>query len=224
VIEIDGIAVPTTVAELVDPTRTALVLIDVQNDFCSPGGSVDRAGGSLRMYDAALPRMRRLVAAARAAGVPVIHVRMLSLPGGASESAGWLRLRVRAAGSYGGLGENGVWRYTEPGTWGADFVDGLGPEGDEPVVDKYRSSGFFGTNLDTVLRAAGAANVVVIGCTTEGCVDSTVRDAGFRDYVAVVPEDAVASDSQQLHDAALTVLRAYRADVVRTADIVQAWR
>jgi nicotinamidase-related amidase len=78
--------------------------------------------------------------------------------------------------------------------------------------------------LVAAARAAGAANVVVIGCTTEGCVDSTVRDAGFRDYVAVVPEDAVASDSQQLHDAALTVLRAYRADVVRTADIVQAWR
>jgi nicotinamidase-related amidase len=223
VIVVDGKDVPTTLPELTDRRRTALVVVDVQNDFCSEGGTVHAAGGSLAGYATALPRMRLLIGAARGAGVPVIHVRMLSLPGGRTDTPGWLRIRIRAAGSYGGLGENGVWRYTEPGTWGADFVAGLGPVGDEAVVDKYRSSAFFGTNLDSLLRAAGVSNVVVIGCTTEGCIDSTVRDAGFRDYIAVVPEDAVASDAPQLHEAALTILRAYRADVVTTEEILKVW-
>lgn len=222
-IELNGRSVPTTVEELVDPARTALVVVDMQNDFCTPGGSVESAGGSLDMFGPAVDRMQALLAAARRAGVPVVHVRMLTQPGGYTDSAGWMRVRVRAASSYGGLHENAAWEYTIPGSWGADFASGFEPYGDEPVVDKYRSSGFFGTNLDTILRTLAVANVVVIGCTTEGCVDSTVRDAGFRDYVAVVPEDAVASDVQELHDAAMTIFRAYRADVVATANILAAW-
>lgn len=222
-IEVDGKLVPSTLAELVDPATTALVVVDMQNDFCSPGGSVDGAGGDLEMYPHVIPRMRALVESARAIGVPVIHVRMLSLPGGVTDSPGWVRVRVRAAAAYGGLPDDAVWRYTVPGTWGAGFVAGLEPVGREPVVDKFRSSAFFGTNLDSILRAAGVTSTVVVGCTTEGCVDSTVRDAGFRDYVAVVPEDAVGSDIRSLHDAAMTVLRAYRADVVTTDDILAVW-
>lgn len=222
-IDIDGKAVPTTLAELVEPACTALVVVDVQNDFCSEGGSVALAGGSLAGYRAALPRMRALLESARKARVPVVHVRMLSLPDGLTDSAGWLRIRMRSATSYGSLDPESVWRYTQPGTWGADFVEGMEPIGSEPVVDKYRSSGFFGTNLDSILRSAGVSNVVVVGCTTEGCVDSTVRDAGFRDYIAVVPEDAVASDVAELHEAAITIMRAYRADVVTTDDVLSVW-
>lgn len=222
-IEINGQQVPTTTAELLDSRRTALVVIDMQNDFCSPGGSVDLAGGSLEMYVDAVPNMVRIVEAARATGVPVIHVRMVSSAGGHTDTAGWIRVRLRAAGTYGGLTENATWEYTTPGTWGADFVPGLEPLDDEVVVDKFRSSGFFGTNLDTILRKLQVSNVVFIGCTTEGCLDSTVRDAGFRDYVAVVPSDAVGSDVRELHDAAITILTAYRADVVTTHDVVSAW-
>ncbi len=222
-IELNGQQVPTTVEELLEPSRTALVVIDMQNDFCSPGGSVERAGGSLEMYGPAMDRMRSILAAARSAGVPVVHVRMLTQPGGYTDSAGWMRVRLRAARTYGGLQEDAAWEYTTPGSWGAAFAPGFEPEGDEPVVDKFRSSGFFGTNLDTILKTLGAQNVVFVGCTTEGCVDSTVRDAGFRDYVAVVPEDAVASDVRELHDAAMTILRAYRADVVTTEDVLSTW-
>jgi nicotinamidase-related amidase len=223
VIEINGRSVPTTIEDLLDPARTAVVVVDMQNDFCTAGGTVEAAGGSLEMFGPAIERMHALLAAARAAGVPVVHVRMLTQPGGYTDSAGWMRVRVRAARSYGGLHEGAAWEYTTPGTWGADFAPGFEPHGDEPVVDKFRSSAFFGTNLDTILRTLGVDNLVVIGCTTEGCVDSTVRDAGFRDYVAVVPEDAVASDVRVLHDAAVTIFRAYRADVVSTADILGVW-
>lgn len=222
-IELNGRSVPTTIRELVDPAATAVVVIDMQNDFCSPGGSVEKAGGSLEMYPAAIERMLMLLAAARSVGVPVVHVRMLTQPGGYTDSAGWMRVRLRAARTYGGLHEDAAWEYTTPGSWGAGFAPGFEPSGDEPVVDKFRSSGFFGTNLDTILGTLGVSNVIVIGCTTEGCVDSTVRDAGFRDFVAVVPEDAVASDVRELHDAAMTIFRAYRADVFRTDEILAAW-
>jgi len=222
-IEINGKQVPTSVEELLDPRCAALVLIDMQNDFCSEGGSVDMAGGSLEMFGAAIPRMKALLGAAREKGVPVVHVRMLTPRGGHTDSPGWMRVRLRAAAFYGGLKQNDAWEYTTPGSWGAAFIDDLSPLPSEPVVDKFRSSGFFGTTLDSVLRTLGVRNVVFAGCTTEGCVDSTVRDAGFRDYIAVVPEDGVASDDRELHDAAMKILRAYRADVVTTQQILEAW-
>ena len=91
-------------------------------------------------------------------------------------------------------------------------------------VEKYRSSAFIGTSLDLVLRSAGIKTVVAVGCTTEGCVDSTVRQAGFLDYFPVVPRDCVASDNPSLHEAAMVILDAYRAVVVDSDELVAVWR
>ena len=90
------------------------------------------------------------------------------------------------------------------------------------IVKKYRSSGFWGTNLDMLLRSNAVQSVVVTGCTTEGCVESTARDAMFNDYYVVLPEDCVASDDRVQHDASLLLMR-HRFDVTTSEQILAEW-
>ena len=90
------------------------------------------------------------------------------------------------------------------------------------VVKKYRSSGFWGTNLDMLLRSNGIQTVLVSGCTTEGCVESTARDAMFNDYYVVIAEDCVASDDRDLHDASLLLMR-HRFDIADSDEILREW-
>jgi nicotinamidase-related amidase len=113
-------------------------------------------------------------------------------------------------------------RYTVPGTRGHDIVPDLAPQGDEPVVRKYRSSAFWGTNLDLLLRSNGIETVVVTGCTTEGCVESTARDAMFSSYYVVIAEDCVASDDPLQHDASMLLMR-HRFDIASSEDIGAVW-
>ena len=87
---------------------------------------------------------------------------------------------------------------------------------------KYRSSGFWGTNLDMLLRSNGIKSIVVTGATTEGCVESTARDGLFNDYYVIVPEDCVASDDAAQHDASLLLMR-HRFDVVPSGEILGRW-
>ena len=87
---------------------------------------------------------------------------------------------------------------------------------------KWRSSGFWGTNLDMILRSNGIETVVMTGCTTEGCVESTARDAMFNDYYVVIAEDCVGSDDRQQHDASLLLMR-HRFDVAQSPEISATW-
>jgi nicotinamidase-related amidase len=215
-----GKSVPTELSEMLEPATTAFLIIDMQNAFCSAGGSAELAGGDLSMYPAVVEHIAEFADECRRRGLLVIHVKVSSLPNGLSDSAAWLRLRLRMHRNYDPKNE-GIWQYTEPGSSDEEFVPALQPMPGDVVVTKYRSSAFYGTNLDLILRSNGIRTVVVAGCTTEGCVDSTVRDLGFHDYFAVVLEDCVASDIRDLHDASLLVMRAYRADVV-TSDVAVA--
>lgn len=124
----------------------------------------------------------------------------------------------RLAGLLGAARHHGV----VPGTPGHEFVRELAPEGSEPVVRKYRSSGFWGTNLDLVLRSNGIKTVVVTGCTTEGCVESTARDAMFCDYYVVVATDCVGSDDREQHDASMLLMR-HRFDLAASDEIMDLW-
>ena len=218
---INGLVVPTETAELVDPRVTALVLTDMQNDFCSVGGSAGLNGGDLSMYEEMIPRLVQLLDVARRARVLVVHLRMLSLPSGRSDSVAWTRMRLRGTRNVDDTFE--PWSFTVEGSWGAEFISELQPKPGEAVITKLRSSGFHNTALDTVLRASNIQNLVVAGCTTEGCVESTVRDASFHDYIPVVVADCVGSDVRELHDASLLVMSAYRADILSAEQIVEIW-
>jgi nicotinamidase-related amidase len=221
-LKIHGKNVPTTLQELVDPKSTAFVIIDMQNDCCSEGGSGHRAGGDISMYRETIPRIAHFADACRRISVPVIHVGICTLPDGMSDSPAWIRLRLRANKNYNAQND-GAWGFTMLGSWGAEFVDELQPQPGDLRVTKYRSSAFHNTNLDLLLRSNGIRSVMVAGCTTEGCVESTVRDLCFYDYFGVVLADCVGSDVRELHDASMLVMSAYRADVATSAQIVEAW-
>ncbi len=220
-IEIAGKQVFTELSELVDPAHAALLVIDMQNDFCAQGGAFDRLGVDLSMYPPMIPRVARLLAAARAAGVPPIFIQMTVLPGRASESPAQIRFNLCLHLASNGVGE--PLSYTADGSEGQAVIDELAPLPGELRVKKYRSSGFWGTNLDLLLRSNGIRSVVVAGCTTEGCVESTARDALFADYYVVIAEDCVASDDRAQHDASLLLMR-HRFDIATSDEILAIWR
>jgi nicotinamidase-related amidase len=219
---IRGAQVRETLDELVEPGSTALVVIDLQNDFCHPDGSFAAAGADISAYPAIVPTVASLVEAARAAGVMIIWVRVTSVQTELFQSPAQLRFELRMKNTY-GRSDQPEFDFAMPGTWGHEFLEGLGYRDGDAVVDKRRSSGFAGTDLDMLLRSNGIESIVVTGCTTEGCVDSTIRDAVSRDYYVTLVRDGVASDDQSLHEAAMHVLMAYRCDHAMSAEIAQSW-
>jgi nicotinamidase-related amidase len=219
VIEIDGKQVFTELSELVDPAHSALVVVDMQRDFCHPGGAFDRLGVDISMYPPVIPRIARVLAGARRAGVQVIYIQMTVLPGRKSESPAQIRfnLRMHLAQTAGdALG------YTEDGSAGQEILPELAPADGDLVIKKYRSSAFWGTNLDLLLRSNGIKSLIVTGCTTEGCVESTARDALFNDYYVVVVEDCVASDDRDQHEASLLLMR-HRFDIATAEEVLGVW-
>lgn len=219
-IVVDGKEVLTELPELVAPGYTALIVIDMQRDFVEPDGLFGRLGIDVSAYRTARPAIAALRQAATAAGVLVVHVQNTALPSRMSDSPAQIRFNMRMHAA--ARGNRPPLRYTVPGTPGHRFVDDLTPRTGELVVRKYRSSGFWGTNLDLLLRSNGVRSVVVAGCTTEGCVESTARDAMFNDYYVVLAQDCVASDDPAQHDAAMLLMR-HRFDLATADQIAGAW-
>lgn len=195
---IHGKSVPQTLEETLRETRAAVLAVDVQNDFAHPDGVFGRSGANLALVAHALPRIGEFLARCRAVGVPIYHVHQLTLPDGAGDSPAWLRLKTRSGRSP---------DYALRGTWGAAAMNGCEPLPGEVVVHKFRPDGFLGTPLEALLRAAGIETVVVCGLFTEGCVESTVRSASYRDFHVVLVDDAVSSVVPELHDGALRLMR-----------------
>jgi nicotinamidase-related amidase len=215
-ITVHGRDVFTTLEELVDPRHTALVLVDVQNDFCSEGGLMHEVGKDLAMMKPMVQNLQRVLERAREIGVMPVHIQNQWLPEHRAASGAWLRFMVVR---YGMDPERGC---TVADTWGAEILPEVAPRAGEVVVKKWRSSAFVGTNLDMVLRCNGIKTLVVTGDVTQGCVESTARDASFYDYYVVVLEDCVATYDRDLHEASLKVLRT-RVDVAPSSDVLEVW-
>jgi nicotinamidase-related amidase len=218
---IENKVIYSTVAELVDAQHTAVVVVDMQNDFCKSEWAFGQMGINLSMYQPMIPRLARLLAAARVAGVLVIYIKMTVLPGRRSESPAQLRFNMRLHMPSHPAGQPLL--YTLEGTSGHEIISELTPTTGDLIVHKYRSSAFWGTNLDLLLRSNQIETVIMTGCTTEGCVESTARDALFNDYYVVLPEDCVASDDPRQHEASLFLMR-HRFDVITSDDILAVWQ
>ena len=212
--ELNGVAVYDSLAELIDPQHTALLVVDVQNDFCHEDGHFARAGKDMSMIRASLPTMREFVAEAQACGIRCVFIRQGTLPNGQSDSPAWLRFKTRDGKSP---------EYTLVGSWGWQLVDGLTPGNDDLVVEKFRPDAFIQTNLEQLLRANGIETVVVLGVISEGCVESTVRGASYRDFYVVVAKDAIASCNPTLHAGSLRLFEA-RYPNHRSEEILAVWR
>jgi nicotinamidase-related amidase len=220
-IKVEGKDVFTELSELVDPEHTALLLIDMQHDFVDAGGLFAALGVDVSMYKESLPRLASLLDEARRASVLVIHVQNTALPDRMSDSPAQIRFNLRMHAGH--RRDGAPLRYSVPGTPGHEFVRELTPRENEIVVRKYRSSAFWGTNLEMLLRSNGIKTVVVGGCTTEGCVESTARDAMFNDLYVVIAVDCVASDDREQHEASMLLMR-HRFDVATEADISAVWQ
>jgi nicotinamidase-related amidase len=219
-IEFDGKEVFTELAELADPAHTALLIVDMQNDFVDANGLFGKLGIDLSMYTESRPRLATLLAAARRNGVLVVHIQNTALAGRMSDSASQIRFNLRMHGV--ARQDAPPLRYTVPGSPGHEFVEEFKPLPGELVVSKYRSSAFWGTNLELLLRSNGIKTVVVGGCTTEGCVESTARDAMFNDHYVVIAADAVGSDDREQHDASMFLMR-HRFDIANADEINAVW-
>ena len=188
-------------------TDTALVVVDMQNGFCSAQGSFARMGVDVSGLQAVLEPCRRLVQAARGASAPVIFSRYV-YKSDYSDHGTLFRPLIAEMRR-----ENAL----IAGSWDVDILPELAPEPEELVLDKNRPSCFFGTSLNQHLREIGVRRVVVCGVTTSCCVESTVRDAGQHDYETFVVSDATAEMTQERHLAALHTLGFLFADVVTVA-------
>ena len=219
-IEVHGKDVYSDIEELVDPSHTALLVIDMQYDFVDPGGLFGLMGVDLSMYQESRPRLAELLEAARGNGVLIIHLQNTQLADHMSDSPAQHRFNLRMHGDF-RQGDLPL-TYTVPGTKGHEFLPEFRPRDNELVVRKYRSSGFWGTNLDMLLRSNQVETVVVTGCTTEGCVESTARDAMFNDYYVVIPEDCVASDDRTQHEASILLMR-HRFDLSTGTEVRKVW-
>jgi len=213
---IAGKTVLTSLEEIVDPCRAAVLVVDVQNGYFEAASIWQKEGGGA-MLPRTLAGIGRLIGEARIAGVPVIFIKMVTLPGLDGWSPAYTRfmilknrLPVEKAGA-------------APDSWAAQIVDSVAPRPDELVIEKYRSSGFVGTNLEMVLRSRGRESVIVCGVATHACVESTIRDAFNNDFYVVEVEDCVGAHEDELHQASLTVMRS-RIEVVGLDAIVRAWR
>ncbi|GGK99027.1 cysteine hydrolase family protein [Nocardia jinanensis] len=202
-------------AEVLAPSRCALLVIDMQNDFVDPGGAYARAGDDVAPARSVIEPIAGTIAAARAAGVPVLFAANTTLPDGRSDSPAWTYFKNFARPDLDGP-------YTVPGTWGWEIIAELAPAEDEDIVRKHRSNAFVGTDLDMLLRSRGVETLVSCGVVTNGCVEATVRHAAFLDYYSVLVRDACASSSPALHDAALQLLGA-RHDLVTAEDVQKIW-
>jgi ureidoacrylate peracid hydrolase len=193
--------------------HSALIIVDMQNGFCHEDGFMNKIGLDWTTSRDAVEPVDRLAKAARAAGMPVFYTRY-SLNADYSD-AGLLPEVYPQIVEVGGMIRD---------TWDGAIVDELAPQPGDRVIDKTRYSAFYDTTLEEQLRELGIDTVIVCGVTTNVCVESTVRDAFFRDFRIVVPSDATAAVSPDLHEGSLNDFRYAFGPVVTTAELEEAIR
>ncbi len=199
----------------VNPLSTALVIVDMQNDFVSSAGAMARFGFDVSDVQATVAPLGALLDAARRHGVPVFHTRMLNdvRRNAPSWTAFWGKPIV-----------------TLPGSWGAELIPSLSPLPTEIVVEKYSYGAFHGTSLDTALRAAGIDTVAVAGTGPNICSGDTMHQAFALGYRVIAVSDCLAcfsrrgpDHSAKMKEVGLYVIENHYGRVMESADLVRAW-
>jgi ureidoacrylate peracid hydrolase len=179
----------------IDPARTAVIVVDMQNDFAAKGGMFDRAGVDISGAQKAIAPIAKVLAAARQAGLKVIYLKMGYRPDlsdlGTPDSVNRTRHLRFGVGQKIRAPDGRESRVLIRDTWDTDIVSELKPESGDIVIYKTRFSGFYQTDLDAMLKKLGIEYLIVTGVTTSICVESTVRDAMFRDYLCVMLADCM---------------------------------
>ncbi len=178
-----------------DPARSAVIVVDMENDFAAKGGMFDRAGVDISGAQKAIPPTAKVLAAARQAGIKIVYLKMGYRPDlsdlGATDSVNRTRHLKFGIGQKIQTPDGRESRVLIRDTWDTDIVPELKPQTGDIVLYKTRFSGFYQTDLDATLKKLGIKYLIVTGVTTSICVESTVRDAMFRDYLCVLLRDCM---------------------------------
>ena len=197
-------------AERIDPTTTALLVVDVQNDFCHPDGVYGAAHFDLSSIDPAVDRILGLVESAKACEVPVIYA--WTTHADVTDTPQW---RARRS-------DHLPAQTCEAGSWGAELYR-LDPDAADARVEKHRYSAFAGTTLEPTLHELGRRHLVVCGVATHICVETTVREGVCRDYVMTMASDACAAYDGRSHRRSLEVVAKDFGLVIHSAHLRRAW-
>ncbi len=203
--------------------RTAVMVIDMQNAFVSKGGMLDLNGIDISPGRETIEPIKRITTAARAKGVKVLYT-MSTVSPGLHESGGpdspWSRKMTGRS-----FLEHPEWRdkLTSRGTWGAEIIDELQPQEGDIKLEKSRYSGFFQTNLDTILKTYNIKYLVFVGCSTNVCVEATLRDAFYLGYLCILVSDATGRGGPPFtQEATIFNVKTTHGWVTTTTDILKA--
>ena len=215
---------------LLDLERTAVIVVDMQNEFGSKGGLFDRIGLDVSPIQSVIGPIARVLKSARRIGFPIVYLKMGFRPdlSDAGPLDGPNRVKHRQHIGETMRSPNGKEsRILIRDTWNTDIVSALEPEADDIVMYKHRFSGFYDTELHALLRRKKIKNLIFTGCTTSVCVESTLRDAMFRDYSCVLLSDCAAEPigsemSRSNHEATLLVIERLFGWVSDSTDLLHA--
>lgn len=198
----------------INPHETALLVIDAQNAFLHPQGTLGISGVDLSLLTSIVEPIRHLVTACRAAGIPDIW----SLQHHLAED------RTRALHRIVPHTQKRARIAALAGTWDAEIVDELKPllDARSHVITKHKFSVFYGTRLEVLLRILGRHTLLITGSTTNACVDTTIREAYMRDYDLIIVRDCVGGINRQWHETALAVWAQYCGVVVSHEEVLAA--
>ncbi|MGN8648188.1 cysteine hydrolase family protein [Gracilibacillus sp. HCP3S3_G5_1] len=192
------------------PEETALIIVDVQNDFCHEEGSLAQKGANLEMVSSMITPLKKVIEQARKAGVTVIFIQTIHED--STDSKTWInRFKNKEKPDV-----------CRKGTWGSEFYR-IKPHAEDIVVIKHRYSAFINTRLESVLRTKGIKSLLMTGISTNVCVESTARDGFMLDYQVVLLEDCCASFSKEAHEMTIINIDEYFGDVTTSDQILNKW-
>lgn len=197
-----------------EPNKCAVLVVDMQNDYRSKNGYLEKQGVDITMACEMVSRLAEFVREARHAGALVVFSQQTSFPGGLSDAAAYRHFRNKT--------RPGLGSYPVRGTWGHAICEDLEIAASDLIIEKTRPSSFYGTPINMLLRANDRSTVLVCGVATEGCVESTVRDVANYDYVPVIMDDCIASSKRELHEASLKVMTA-RYNTLSSSSLIEYW-
>jgi ureidoacrylate peracid hydrolase len=198
--------------ERVNPLHTALVLIDIQNDFCSEGGFSHRTYHRLPAMSDVIPKLKDFLTKVRKTKVPIIFV--LLVRDEKTNSGPFIEVMTR---------NNHKEFACKRGTWGAELVEGIKPQDGEILIEKNEKSAFIRTNLETILKNLGIRTLVLCGGATNICLGTTVYDGYMLGYYTVVLRDLSRGSTDYLHRATLANIDRSFGQVVSSKDILKIW-